>query len=174
VDDLQRPQGGRLRGASHRPRVCLETYAPFFFTLVTGPKRSLSRKLSDTRVYEPQIRSTALHRELGMLVCAAAPGTGHASNDRKVTVSEEPPTDLGYVCNPPSERYSPRASRSFLLLCTPHNLASLGALRAQIPTPLEWWRRSKPGGGPSSTTARLPSPKSLPSFCFITLQPRVE
>ena len=29
----------------------------FFFTLVTGPGRSLSLKLSDTRVYEPQIRS---------------------------------------------------------------------------------------------------------------------
>jgi len=29
----------------------------FFFTLVTGPRRSLSLKLSDTRVYEPQIRA---------------------------------------------------------------------------------------------------------------------
>ena len=29
----------------------------FFFTLVTGRKRSLSLTLSDTRVYEPQIRS---------------------------------------------------------------------------------------------------------------------
>jgi len=29
----------------------------FFCTLVTGPKRSLSLKLSDTRVYEPQIRA---------------------------------------------------------------------------------------------------------------------
>ena len=28
----------------------------FFFTLVTGPSRSLSLKLSDTKVYEPQIR----------------------------------------------------------------------------------------------------------------------
>ena len=28
----------------------------FFFTLVTGPRRSLSLKLSDTKVYEPQIR----------------------------------------------------------------------------------------------------------------------
>ena len=28
----------------------------FFVTLVTGPRRSLSLKLSDTRVYEPQIR----------------------------------------------------------------------------------------------------------------------
>ena len=27
----------------------------FFFTLVTGPRRSLSLKLSDTRVYEPQM-----------------------------------------------------------------------------------------------------------------------
>jgi len=29
----------------------------FFFTLVTGARRSLSLKLSDTRVYEPQIRA---------------------------------------------------------------------------------------------------------------------
>ena len=29
----------------------------FFFTLVTGPRRSVSLKLSDTRVYEPQIRA---------------------------------------------------------------------------------------------------------------------
>jgi len=27
----------------------------FFFTLVTGPRRSLSLRLSDTRVYEPRI-----------------------------------------------------------------------------------------------------------------------
>ena len=30
----------------------------FFFTLVTGPRRSLSLKLSDTKVYEPQIRAS--------------------------------------------------------------------------------------------------------------------
>jgi len=29
----------------------------FFFTFVTGHRRSLSRKLSDTRVYEPEIRA---------------------------------------------------------------------------------------------------------------------
>ena len=34
----------------------LRNPAPFF-TLVTGPRRSLSLKLSDTRVYEPQIRA---------------------------------------------------------------------------------------------------------------------
>jgi len=36
------------------PRYCIFF---FFFTLVTGPRRSLSLKLSDTRVYEPQIRA---------------------------------------------------------------------------------------------------------------------
>ena len=39
-----------------------QTLAPavepfFFFTLITGSRRSLSLKLSDTGVYEPQIRS---------------------------------------------------------------------------------------------------------------------
>jgi len=33
----------------------------FFFTLVTGPRRSLSLKLSNTRVYEPQTLGTALN-----------------------------------------------------------------------------------------------------------------
>jgi len=34
----------------------LRRYFFFFFTLVTGPRRSLSLKLSDTKVYEPQTR----------------------------------------------------------------------------------------------------------------------
>ena len=51
-------------------RTCTKTFAAsaslkwslatiffFFFTLVTGPRRSSSLKLSDTRVYEPQIRA---------------------------------------------------------------------------------------------------------------------
>jgi len=33
----------------------------FFFTLVTSPRRSLSLKLSDTKVYEPQIRAHVHH-----------------------------------------------------------------------------------------------------------------
>ena len=33
------------------------TFFFFFFTLVTGPTRSLSLKLSDITVYEPQIRA---------------------------------------------------------------------------------------------------------------------
>ena len=50
----------------------------FFFTLVTGPRRSLSLKLSDTRVYEPQIRvrlgTTAHFCEVVVLKLRAAPG----------------------------------------------------------------------------------------------------
>ena len=37
------PEGWKLQGH----------FFFFFFTLVTGPRRSLSLKLSDTRVYEP-------------------------------------------------------------------------------------------------------------------------
>jgi len=40
---------GVLRGA--------RVFFFFFFTLVTGPRRSLGLKLSDTRVYGPQIRA---------------------------------------------------------------------------------------------------------------------
>ena len=40
----------------------LETVFFFFFTLVTGPSRSLRLKLSDTRVYEPQIQGMYLRR----------------------------------------------------------------------------------------------------------------
>ena len=37
-------------------RFCIKGF--FFFTLVTGPRRSLRLKLSDTRVNEPQIRGS--------------------------------------------------------------------------------------------------------------------
>jgi len=36
---------------------CTCNFFFFFFTLVTGPRRSLSLKLSDARVCEPQIRA---------------------------------------------------------------------------------------------------------------------
>ena len=42
------------------PKVAVTQHAPlffFFFTLVTGPRRPLSLKLSDTKVYEPHIRA---------------------------------------------------------------------------------------------------------------------
>ena len=50
--------------AVDEPRGGREADRFFFFTLVTGPRRSLSLKMSDTRVYEPQIRArlgTATH-----------------------------------------------------------------------------------------------------------------
>jgi len=38
-----------------RPLKSTEVFFFFFFTLGTGPRRPLSLKLSETRVYEPQI-----------------------------------------------------------------------------------------------------------------------
>ena len=40
----------------------------FFFTLVTGPRRSLSLKLSDTKVYEPQIQARLGNHNTTILV----------------------------------------------------------------------------------------------------------
>jgi len=47
--------GGGAAGGARRYLSPLPTLL-FFFTLVTGPRRSLSLKLSDTRIYEPQMR----------------------------------------------------------------------------------------------------------------------
>ena len=47
--------GFALGGRRHDPLGTEHFF--FFFTLGTGPRRSLSLKLSDTRVYEPQIRA---------------------------------------------------------------------------------------------------------------------
>ena len=48
-----------------RPRLGAASQV-FFFTLVTGPRRSLSLKLGDTRVYEPQIRARLGSQVLGL------------------------------------------------------------------------------------------------------------
>ena len=48
----------------HAPPAVLKVFFFFFLTFVTGPTRSLSLKLTDTRVYGPQIRArlvTAAH-----------------------------------------------------------------------------------------------------------------
>ena len=51
----------------------------FFFTLVTGPRRSLSLELSDTRVYGPQIRArlgtTARFYQVAVLKLRAIPSS---------------------------------------------------------------------------------------------------
>ena len=63
-------QKNLLKRTRYSPIICsdpLATHYPlcasswlcffFFFTLVTGPRRSLSLQLRDTRVYEPQTRA---------------------------------------------------------------------------------------------------------------------
>ena len=47
----------QLGGAALEVREVPTILLFFFFTLVTGPRRSLNLKLSDARVYEPQIRA---------------------------------------------------------------------------------------------------------------------
>jgi len=47
---MERPSLPRERGS----------FFFFFFTLVTGPRRSLSLKLSDTKVYEPQMEESVV------------------------------------------------------------------------------------------------------------------
>jgi len=47
--------GARVMAASALLFFFTELSLLCFFTLVTGPRRSLSLKLSDTRVYAPQI-----------------------------------------------------------------------------------------------------------------------
>jgi len=56
----------------------------FFFTLVAGPRRSLSLKLGDTRVYEPQIRA-----RLGTTAnfCEVVVGTMEAAHGSRVRSS---------------------------------------------------------------------------------------
>ena len=46
-------------------------YFFLFFTLVTGPRRSLSLKLSDTKVYEPEIRAKRSTKEGWLATCKA-------------------------------------------------------------------------------------------------------
>jgi len=56
-------------------RCAFGTFFFFFFTLVIGPRRSLSLKLSDMRVYEPQIRA-----RLGTITHFAAERGGNYFN----------------------------------------------------------------------------------------------
>jgi len=60
---LQRPASSPRASPLARARCVwnrLWGFFFFFFTLVTGPSRSLSLKLSDTRVYEPQIQAQVM------------------------------------------------------------------------------------------------------------------
>ena len=51
-----RPETLDTKSETRNPRPEIRNFF-FFFTLVTGPRRSLSLKLGDTRVYEPHIQA---------------------------------------------------------------------------------------------------------------------
>jgi len=53
VEEEVRVAKGELEEARRVAEEAREAQVFFFFTLVAGPRRSLSLKLSDTRVYEP-------------------------------------------------------------------------------------------------------------------------
>ena len=64
----------------------------FFFTLVTGPRRSLSLQLSDTRVYEPQIRArlgTTAHFCLVKPLCGSRSRPGSSGCQCSPTIDQE-------------------------------------------------------------------------------------
>jgi len=64
-----------------------------FFTLVTRPRRSLSLKLSDTRVYEPQILTrlgtTAQFCRVVVLKLGAVPFAGESASSAEPRVGEQ-------------------------------------------------------------------------------------
>ena len=64
----------------------------FLCTLVTGPRRSLSLELSDTRVYEPQIRSSAtLTVNVFGLLGIGDQGSGFGVEGLRVRADDESP-----------------------------------------------------------------------------------
>ena len=81
----RRSRGRRRRAGSRGYRmgeVPLSVFF-FFFTLVTGPRRSLSLNLSDARVYEPQIRACRqlpTHRAWASRLAAAANASSRAAD----------------------------------------------------------------------------------------------
>ena len=62
----------------------VHTFFFFFFTLVTGPRRSLSLQLSDTKVYEPQLVHTP-NTSLGMAAVGRSRHTqdSHSAHTRQ-------------------------------------------------------------------------------------------
>ena len=96
-----------LRGA-----VSPQTFFFFFFTLVTGPRRSLSLKLSGTRVHAPEIRGDRLLRRL-VLRGAVSPHTLHPHpstlNPQPYTLNPTPSTlhPQPYTLNPTPSTLNP-------------------------------------------------------------------
>jgi len=109
----------------------------FFFNLVTGPRRSLSRKLSDTRVYEPQIRA-----RLGT-------ADGLAGHSARKTFDD--PLFCSYIPRAWSSVWVRRGRRARnLTLHVPHTADGLAGhsarapARARPPLPRPRWRSGTP------------------------------
>ena len=85
--------GEEASGIEEGRRRLITSLSLLLFTLVTGPSRSLSLTLSDTRVYEPQIRArlgTAAH------YCASPDAGGEDLITREqVMKTEEPLLGIG-------------------------------------------------------------------------------
>ena len=64
----------------------------FFFTLVTGPRRSLSLELSDTRVYEPQTEMLVPTLQTCMFPTLEAEKVQSAANHIRLTPCIPQPT----------------------------------------------------------------------------------
>jgi hypothetical protein len=82
---------------SHAGSLSVRPHLPlllFFFTLVTGPRGSLSLKLSDTRVYEPHTR-TLLRNHNTFLWTGSS--EGHAGS---LSVRSHLPSPEGSHCGP--------------------------------------------------------------------------
>ena len=75
-----------------RTLVATRCSLSLFFTLVTGPRRSLGLQLSDARVYEPQIRA-----RLQVLSAGAWTSTEPAAELRLVTEKGTPVCALGTI-----------------------------------------------------------------------------
>ena len=81
----------------------------FFFTLVTGPRRSLSLNLSDTRVYEPQMRARDWWLPWGGLRPCRQGGSDLEGRRRwiaRATGMTRPPGSGAARLRPPGHRHS--------------------------------------------------------------------
>jgi len=137
----------------------------FSFTLVTGLRRLMSLKLSDTRVYEPQIRPGRRRRgppETRNL----NPGTRNR-HPKPETRNPNPGTRI-----PEPETRNPKPSTR-----NPDHRSRIPEPGARSPNPKPETRNPKPGTrnfkpGESRDGGRTRA--SFLLFFFITLKPRVE
>jgi len=146
---------------------------PFFFTLVTGPESSLSLKLSDIRVYEPQIRArhgtpahlckaTALPKGLELRAVPILYSSPPAANTHTATSSpqeggglrtSDPPSPLGHLIEPP---LPPRTMHKIPGTTHENPPSSLGPI---IRPPSPPWEHLETPSSPPGPPIRPPPPR---------------